>query len=327
MVVTNSIPWVIAMALLMLSEDPPGIISPGIAQYIPLISDPLIMSHPTALINSVATTAVLTTVDAYLVINAGSRLLMPRIPGGPESLITTNKPFRGGFRFRGGAFIGLVRYYMRQLLSARGGSLGMVIGGLLMAAFLYISLATSMKGLTQFGLVMGVMAYAAPLAFITSFLPVMMYNAEYSALPIILTIPVTPIRRMLAKIPMAVTAYYALAAPMIAILAALHSSFAIPPVLALAVSPPLASTVMSAIVFQLEVRDYLSGSQALALLNLVNTVLIITATSIPIIAFFTAQVLTMSITYSTMALVITGAVETMVLALALIWLLRACKNA
>lgn len=72
-------------------------------------------------------------------------------------------------------------------------------------------------------------------------------------------------------------------------------------------SPPLASTVMSAIVFQLEVRDYLSGSQALALLNLVNTVLIITATSIPIIAFFTAQVLTMSITYSTMALVITGA--------------------
>ncbi len=120
-----------------------------------------------ALLNSVTTTAVLTAVDSYLLINAGSRLLMPRLPGGgPESLITVNKPFRGGFRFRGGPFMGLVRYYMRQLLSARGGSLGgMVVGGALMAVFLYVSLATSVRGgLTQFELIIGVMAYAAPLA-------------------------------------------------------------------------------------------------------------------------------------------------------------------
>ncbi len=104
---------------------------------------------------------------------------------------------------------------------------------------------------------------------------------------------------------------------MVAILAALHHPSAIPPVLALAVSPPLASTVMSAVIFQLEVRDYLNGSQALAILNLVNTLLIITAASIPIIAFITAQVLTMNITYSTMALAVTGgAAETAVLSLA-----------
>lgn len=203
---------------------------------------------------------------------------------------------------------------MRQLISARG-SLGLVVGGSLMAVFLYVSLATSMNYLTQFELAIGVMAYAAPLAYITSFLPVMMYNAEYSALPIILTMPVTPIRRMLAKIPMVLTTYYALAVPIVAILTVLHHPSAIPPVLALAVSP-LASTVMSAIVFQLEVRDYLGGSQALAILNLANTVLIITAASIPIIAFVAAQVLTMSITYSTMALLMTGAVETAVLTLA-----------
>ncbi len=270
-----------------------------------------------ALLNSVTTTAALTAIDSYLLINAGSRLLMPRLPGGgPESLITVNKPFRG-FRFRG-PFMGLVRYYMRQLLSARGGSLGMVIGGgALMAVFLYVSLATSVRGgLTQFELIISVMAYAAPLAFITSFLPVMMYNAEYSALPIILTVPITPIRRMLAKVPMVLTTYYALAAPIVAILAALHHPSAIPPVLALAVSP-LASTVMSAVIFQLEVRDYLNGSQALAILNLVNTLLIITAASIPIIAFITAQVLTMNITYSTMSLAVVGGVaETAVLSLA-----------
>ncbi|WP_446752687.1 hypothetical protein [Vulcanisaeta sp. JCM 16161] len=320
-VVTNSIPWVIALTLLMLSEDP-AIISPGIAQYVPLISDPFITNHQTALINSVITTIMLLAIDAYLLINAGPRLLRPRIPGGPESLITANKPFRG-FRFRG-VFTGLVRYYMRQLISARG-SLGLVVGGSLMAVFLYVSLATSMNYLTQFELAIGVMAYAAPLAYITSFLPVMMYNAEYSALPIILTMPVTPIRRMLAKIPMVLTTYYALAVPIVAILTVLHHPSAIPPVLALAVSP-LASTVMSAIVFQLEVRDYLGGSQALAILNLANTVLIITAASIPIIAFVAAQVLTMSITYSTMALLMTGAVETAVLTLALIGLLRACGN-
>ncbi|MGC8607205.1 MAG: hypothetical protein ACP5GZ_10135 [Vulcanisaeta sp.] len=316
-VTTNSIPWVIALTLLMLSEDS-AIISPGIAQYVPLISDPFITNHQTALMNSVITTIMLLTIDTYLLINAGPRLLRPRIPGGPESLITINKPFRG-FRFRG-VFTGLVRYYMRQVLSARG-SLGMFIGGLLMAVFLYTSLATSMNELTQFELMIGIMAYAAPLAFITSFLPVMMYNAEYSALPIILTIPITPIRRMLAKIPMALMTYYILTAPIIVILTALGHVMAIPPVLALAVSP-LASTVMSAVIFQLEVRDYLNGSQALAILNLVNTILIVITTAVPMMTFIVVQVITMNITYSTTTLVITGTAETAALTLLLIGLVK-----
>ncbi|WP_243674495.1 hypothetical protein [Vulcanisaeta distributa] len=319
-VVMNSIPWAIAMALLMLSEDPPGIISPGIAQYVPLVNDPLIMKYPMAVMNSMVTTVILLITDVYLVINAGPRLLRPKIPGGPESVINIGRPFMG-FRFRGGSFTGLVRYYMKMILSARG-SLGMVIGGLLMAVFLYASLATSMNDLSQFGLMIGVMAYAAPLAFISSFLPVMMYNAEYSALPIILTIPITPIRRMLAKIPMVLTTYYALAVPIVAILTALHHQSAIPPILALSVSP-LASTVMSAVIFQLEVRDYLrGGSQALALLNLVNTILIIMTASIPMIAFITVQVITTNTAYSTITLLITGTVETMTLSLILIGLAR-----
>ncbi|WP_252901656.1 hypothetical protein [Vulcanisaeta sp. JCM 14467] len=316
-IIINSIPWVVALTLLLLSEDP-GIVSPGIAQYIPLISDPLVMTRTPALASSVITTVALAVLDTYLLITAGPRLLTPRLPGGPESLITVNKPLRE-LRFRG-AFAGLVRYYMRQLISARG-SLGMVIGGLLMAVFLYASLAASMNSLSQFELVIGVMAYVAPLAFITSFLPVMMYNAEYSALPIILTMPITPVRRMLAKIPMALIAYYVLTSPIIAILTALHYTLTIPPILALATSP-LASTVMAAVIFQLEVRDYLNGSQDLAILNLVNTILIITATSIPIITFIAAQVITASITYSTMDMAITGITETGLLTLILITLVR-----
>ncbi len=271
-----------------------------------------------AVMNSMATTVILLITDVCLVINAGPRLLRPKIPGGPESVINIGRSFMG-FRFRG-SFTGLVRYYMKMILSARG-SLGMVIGGLLMAVFLYASLATSMNDLSQFGLMIGVMAYAAPLAFISSFLPVMMYNAEYSALPIILTIPITPIRRMLAKIPMVLTTYYALAVPIVAILTALHHQSAIPPILALSISP-LASTVMSAVIFQLEVRDYLRGSQALALLNLVNTVLIIVTASIPMIAFITVQVITTNTAYSTITLLITGTVETMTLSLILIGLAR-----
>ncbi|WP_054844192.1 hypothetical protein [Vulcanisaeta souniana] len=100
MVITNTATWVIALALLMLSEASPQLINPGIAQYIPLVGDPLIGRYAAALVNSVVTMTILLIIDAYLMGSAGTRLLMPRTPGGPESLITKRKPL-GGFRFRG----------------------------------------------------------------------------------------------------------------------------------------------------------------------------------------------------------------------------------
>ena len=315
MVITNTATWVIALALLMLSEASPQLISPDIAQYIPLVGDPLISRYTAALVNSVATTTILLIIDAYLMGGAGTRLLMPRTPGGPESLIARRKPL-GGFRFRG-QFAGMARYYMKQVLSARG-SLGMVIGGLIMALFLYVSMAMTMRNaqLNPVGTMIGVMTYVSPMAFIVSFLPVMMYNAEYSALPIILTMPVTPIRRALAKIPMVATTYYILTTPMITILLLMRNTYAVPAVVSTVLSP-IASTMMSAIIFELEVRDYLNGSQALAILNLVNTLLIMIASVIPIIAFITTQVIAMNYTASTTALLITGAMETAILTLVL----------
>lgn len=320
MVITNAATWVIALALLMLSEASPQLINPGIAQYIPLAGDPLISRYAVALVNSVVTTIVLLIIDAYLMGSAGTRLLMPRTPGGPESLITRKKPL-GGFRFRG-HFAGMARYYMKQVLSARG-SLGMVIGGLIMALFLYVSMAMTMRNaqLNPVGAMIGVMTYASPMAFIVSFLPVMMYNAEYSALPIILTMPVTPIKRALAKIPMVTTTYYILTTPMMTILLLMRDAYAVPATVSTVLSP-IASTIMSAIIFELEVRDYLNGSQALAILNLVNTLLIMTTAAIPIIAFIITQLITMNYITSTTALLITGTMEITILTLVLTRLVR-----
>ncbi|BDR92401.1 hypothetical protein [Vulcanisaeta souniana] len=320
MVITNTATWVIALALLMLSEASPQLINPGIAQYIPLVGDPLIGRYAAALVNSVVTMTILLIIDAYLMGSAGTRLLMPRTPGGPESLITKRKPL-GGFRFRG-QFLGMVRYYMKHVLSARG-SLGMVIGGLIMALFLYASMAMTIRNaqLNPVEAMIGIMTYISPMAFIVSFLPVIMYNAEYSALPIILTTPVTPIKRVLAKIPMVATTYYILTTPIIIMLLLMRNAYAVPAAASTVLSP-VASTIMSAIIFELEVRDYLNGSQALAILNLINTLLIMTTSAIPIIAFITTQIITMNYTTSTTALLITGVLEITILTLALTKLIR-----
>ncbi len=211
----------------------------------------------------------------------------------------------------GGQFLGMVRYYMKHVLSARG-SLGMVIGGLIMALFLYASMAMTIRNAQlnpPVEAMIGIMTYISPpMAFIVSFLPVIMYNAEYSALPIILTTPVTPIKRVLAKIPMVATTYYILTTPIIIMLLLMRNAYAVPAAASTVLSPPVASTIMSAIIFELEVRDYLNGSQALAILNLINTLLIMTTSAIPIIAFITTQIITMNYTTSTTALLITGGV-------------------
>lgn len=64
MVITNTATWVIALALLMLSEASPQLINPGIAQYIPLVGDPLIGRYAAALVNSVVTMTILLIIDA-----------------------------------------------------------------------------------------------------------------------------------------------------------------------------------------------------------------------------------------------------------------------